>query len=259
MQKSKTIHAFVISWAGKHASSIGIAEAIKNHVSRTTIIYSDPDSELSLPATCETVRVSNDWFWGGKFKASLDVCESDLMLVIQGDVSCHDWGAATARVRQAFELNENIGVYAPVVDYSYFDLSRTLISKMGGSGLSVVALVDGIVFAISRPVADRLKQLKYDDNKYGWGILWAAVAYTYAHGLIAVLDENVTVSHPRSRGYDSAAANQQMIQFLQQLSLEESVHIKLLQAHIKIQETQTHSKRRKNYLKQLISRIWNVG
>lgn len=64
----------------------------KNHVSRTTIIYSDPDSELSLPASCETVRVSNDWFWGGKFKASLDVCEADLMLVIQGDVSCHDWG-----------------------------------------------------------------------------------------------------------------------------------------------------------------------
>ncbi len=164
-----------------------------------------------------------------------------------------------ARVRQAFELNENIGVYAPVVDYSYFDLSRTLIAKMGGSGLSVVALVDGIVFAISRPVADRLKQLKYDDNKYGWGILWAAVAYTYAHGLIAVLDENVTVSHPRSRGYDSAAANQRMIQFLQQLSLEESVHVKLLQAHIKIQATQTHSKRRKNYLIQLIRRVWNVG
>ena len=259
MQKSKTIHAFVISWAGQHASSIGIAEAIKNHVSRTTIIYSDPDSELSLPTSCETVRVSNDWFWGRKFKASLDVCEADLMLVIQGDVSCNDWGAATARVGQAFELNENIGVYAPLVDYSYFDLSRTLIEKMGDSGLSVVALVDGIVFAISRPVAARLQRLRYDDNKYGWGILWAAVAYAYAHGLIAVLDENVAVSHPKSRGYDSTAANQQMIQFLQQLSLEESIHVKLLQAHIKIQATRNHSKRRKNYFKQLIRRIWNVG
>ncbi len=254
---TKKIHVFVISWVSKHASSIGIAEAIKNHVSRTTIIYSDPDSELSMPTSCETVRVSNDWFWGRKFKASLDLCESDLMLVIQGDVSCQDWGAATARVRQAFELNENIGVYAPLVDYSYFDLSRTLIAKMGDSGLSVVALVDGIVFAISRPVAFRLKQLKYEDNKYGWGILWAAVAYAYSHRLIAVLDEGVTVAHPKSRGYDSTSANQQMIQFLQQLSLEERIQLTFLQAHIKGQETQTRSKERKNSVKRFIRNIWN--
>ena len=229
------IHAFVISWAGKHTNSIDIAGKIKNQVSRTTIIYSDPDSEFSLHTSCEALRVPDDWFWGRKFKACLDLCESDLMLVIQGDVSCDNWAAAVDRCAQSFGCNEKIGVYAPLVDYAYFDLNKTFIERLNSTSLSIVALVDGIAFAISRPVVNRLKNLSYDDNNYGWGILWAAVSYAYSHGLIAVLDDSVKVSHPKSRGYDSGAAHRKMVQFLQQLSLDERVHFKLLQSHISYQ------------------------
>jgi hypothetical protein len=239
------IHAFVISWAGKHANSIDIAEKIQKQVSRTTIIYSDPDSEISLPSSCETVRVPDEWFWGRKFKACLDLCESDLMLVIQGDVSCDNWDAAIDRCVRSFACNEKIGVYAPTVDYSYFDLNKTCIERLNGTSLSVVALVDGITFAISRPVVNRLKNLRYDENNYGWGILWAAVSYAYSHGLIAVLDDSVKVSHPKSRGYDSGAAHRQMVQFLQQLSPEERVQYKLLKSHIGYQ-------RRRGYLRYII-------
>lgn len=171
-------------------------------------------------------------FWGRKFKACLDLCESDLMLVIQGDVTCDNWDAAIVKCAKSFGCSDKIGVYAPRVDYAYFDLNKTFIEKFNNSSLSVVALVDGIVFAISRPVVNRLKNLRYEDNKYGWGILWAAVSYAYSNGLVAVLDESVKVLHSESRGYDSAAAHQQLVQFLQQLSFDERVHFKLLQSHI---------------------------
>ncbi len=226
------IHAFIISWAGKHTNSIDIAEKIKNQVGKVTIIYSDPDSEISLPSSCETHRVPNDWFWGRKFKACLDLFESDLMLIIQGDVYCNNWDAAIAKCTQSFYCNENIGVYAPVVDYAYFDLNKTFIERLNDSSLSIVALVDGIVFAISKSIVSRLIKLKYDENKYGWGILWAAVSYAYSNGLIAVLDDSVKVSHPESRGYDSETAHLQMVKFLQQLTIDERVHFRLLQSHI---------------------------
>lgn len=64
MKNEISIHAFVISWSGKHENSISIAEKIKKHVSRITIIYSDPDSEMSLQSSCEMVRVTNDWILG---------------------------------------------------------------------------------------------------------------------------------------------------------------------------------------------------
>ncbi len=232
IENRSNIHAFVVSWAGKHANSIDIAEKIEKCVSRTTIIYSDPDGEMSLQTSCEAVRVPNDWFWGRKFKVCLDLCESDLMIVIQGDVNCNNWDAAIVKCAQSFGSNERIGVYAPMVDYAYFDLNKTFIERLNDSSLSIVALVDGIVFAISRPVVNRLKNLSYDDNKYGWGILWAAVSYAYSNGLIAVLDDSVKVSHPESRGYDSEVAYQQMILFLQQLSFDERVYFKRLQSHV---------------------------
>jgi|GEM_PF-2160285 len=230
------LHVFIISWTEKHENSAAIAREIVNHVSSLTVVYSDRDDSIVPDFPCQALRTPDNWYWGKKFKTCLDACGSDYMLVIHGDTNCSDWPGLLVSCMDGFCKSEKIGIWAPLIDFTPFDLRKTFMQRISGSSLHIVAQTDMIVVGLAKPVVSRLKELDYEDNKYGWGIGWAALAYSYANKLLAVVDEKVRVFHPRERGYGDKDAKKKMDIFLQQLNTEEQVQYLLLNSHINMRK-----------------------
>ena len=228
------LHAYIISWKGQHQSAIAIAEVISKVADITTITYSDPDDNYtpSTESSVNFLKRSDALFWGDKFKSSLDDFKEDLMLIIHADCTCSDWGSLVQTCKSSMERFQNIGLWAPHIDYTPHNLLRTLIGEINGTSLAIVAQTDAIVFCISKVVAERLRLASYESNVYGWGFDTMAAAFAYSNKLIAVADKSQVVTHPKSRGYPAQAAQQQCTQFLSQLNLYESIQNKLLWEYV---------------------------
>jgi len=196
---------------------------------RTTIIYSDVDQELAFSEKdIETVKVDNEWYWGRKFQYCLKHCKEDILLIIHADTECSNWRDVIQRCSDSFDALVDLGVYSPEIDYTFWSLDKTAIEGMPGGMLVKVAQTDGIVFALKRPVWERLKALDYESNNLGWGIDWAAMAYCYANNLFAAVDRGIKVIHPKSTGYNTQEAKQLENRFLNQLTNAEKGVLKNL-------------------------------
>jgi hypothetical protein len=239
MKPPLKIHVFIISWTGAHDNSIQIANNLKTSVDRVTIVYSDKDPSLRIAGNYETCLVHNGLFWGGKFAACLALFDADIFLQIQGDCKCEDWGALVARCRASFDAFPIIGVWSPKVFYTDITLEMTLLGALEKDSLFLVTCTDGLVFAFTKPIVTRMKQLDYKKNRFGWGIERAVSACAYLTGRVAVLDKTVDVKHEKGRGYDSREATQQYFEFLNQLTLHERILINLAASHMQMQLLKT--------------------
>ncbi|MGB8365264.1 MAG: hypothetical protein ACLQUZ_19100 [Rhizomicrobium sp.] len=233
-----SMHLFIISWEGQHEKAISIAKSIFSATNQISIVYSDPNSDLTLDVDCQCIRRPNELFWGDKFKACLDVCDSDLMVVIHADCDCEDWSFLVHKCRSAMDQNPIIAVWAPLIDWTQWNIHRTRLYEIRSTSFTVVAQTDAIVFCLSKAAMNRLRRAKFEGNVYGWGIDTMAVAYAYANGMLAVVDKSVRVNHPKSRGYPSEAALAQCNEFLKQLTLNESIQNRLLWSFISAQSAQ---------------------
>jgi hypothetical protein len=153
------------------------------------------------------------------------------VLIIQGDVACDNWKALLINCLDSFNHVPKIAQWAPIVDYTYFNLEKTKIADLKNTTLTIVSLSDLIVFAVKHDVVSRMKKLDYESNVLGWGIGWIIAAYIYVNNRIAVVDNRVKVSHPKGSGYDGKEAKLQMQKFLKQMSMEEIIQYQLLKSY----------------------------
>ena len=229
----KTLQVFVISWAGQHDNAVAIADAISSSPHPVAIVYSDPNPQFNLVTTSKVITRSNELFWADKFKACLEACTSDLMLVIHADCTCKDWSELVARGYEAVCTMPNGGVWAPIIEGTPWPLTRTELVTLNHAPISIVAQTDALVFCITKPLIERMRSANYDKNLHGWGIDWMLISHAYATGRLAVVDRSVVVKHPfTERGYKESIAQAQMDDFLGQLTLNEFVQYTLLRSHV---------------------------
>lgn len=222
------IHAFIISWAGQHESAASMAREIRGVADKVSVVYSDPDPNLAVDVDCSLIRRPNSLYWGDKFSACLDAFDSDLMLVIHADCRCEDWSILVQRCRATMQGDPAIGAWAPLIQGANLDIRKTHIAAIRGTPLVVVAQTDAIVFALSRPVASRMKEASYERNVFGWGIDDMAAAYCFTRNLLVVVDGSLPVDHPVATGYSREAAESQKAEFMKQLTFMEAIQHHLL-------------------------------
>jgi len=235
---SSLIHVFIISWKGKHEDAVFIANKISLVANKITIVYSDPDPDFLLDVPYVLIKRPNDLFWADKFQSSLYTCNDDIMLVIHADCKCDDWEGLVIRCNEIFSRNKDIGVWAPKIEGTPHYLQRTKIASINYKdlSLSLVAQTDGIVFALSQPILNRMKKVNYANNKYGWGIDWIFCCAAYAFNLLVVVDEKYTVIHSLQRGYDTRQAFLDMHTFLKQLTSIEFIQYRLLSSYLSLSD-----------------------
>lgn len=230
------LQVFVISWKGLHGQACVIADALVQAGLAVVLVYSDPDDACQPETLAQTVRRSDDLFFGDKFQACLDHFSAQHMLLIHADCQCNDWAALAQRGLQVLSTMPRVWMWAPEIDYTGFGLERTRIMALASSDLVVAAHCDTIVFGIHQSVVKRLQTASLAENVYGWGVGWLAAAFAYAHQHCVVIDRSVQVKHPRARSYDSKLANTQRDRYLQQMSFEEKVQSSLLSSHMALND-----------------------
>jgi hypothetical protein len=226
------LNIFIISWQGQHENAILISKQILRTNSKATIVYSDPDPKFVLSAPCESIRRSNELFWEDKFKTCLDSTGNNGMLVIHADCNCEDWGFLVKRCININQRVKNIGVWAPKIDGTFWNLKVSGIAKIEKFDLVISALTDGIVFYLSPKIIERMQQFKYGNNKFGWGIGNAFCVTSFVSNKLVVIDTAVNVFHPQKRGYDSLQAKKLKNTFINQFSLQERLQYELLRKYV---------------------------
>lgn len=209
------IAAYVISWTGHGDAARAIAAGLVGHVDRLVVVYSNAAGTIE-DGPGEWVQVPNEYFYGMKFLTTLRDFDADLMLQVQADASSDDWPGLVARCRDAFAARPALGVWTPLVDWTYFDLGSILIAREP-DGICQVTRTDSVVWALSAPMCDALRDLDLTRNTFGWGIDSAASAIAHNRGLEVVVDLETLVGHPQPSAYDQDAAYLQGQEFLQQL------------------------------------------
>lgn len=228
------LDVFIISWQGQHENATLIAKEILSTNNKITIVYSDPDPNFVFDLPCNLIKRSNELFWEDKFKACLDATGYDGMLVIHADSNCDDWTFLVKRCSDIINNNEDIGVWAPKIDGTYWNLSVSGITKIKDNNLVLSAMTDGIVFYLSNQIVSRMRQVKYGKNKFGWGIDGLFCAASYVNKKLVVIDTSLKIFHPQGiRGYDDHAAKSGMREFLNQFSLRERLKYHLLVTRIR--------------------------
>lgn len=150
-----------------HEKALGIADAISSVTDDITIVYSDPDPGLVLPATCRLLRRCDELFWEDKFQAVMDFCSEGPVLVIHADCACDDWAELFKKCVAAHEQLNDLGVWAPWISGTYYEPKFTAISKLGNTDWYLSTLTDGIVFSLAPPIVQRMRQVRYGANVLG--------------------------------------------------------------------------------------------
>jgi hypothetical protein len=231
-----SIHTFVISWFGKHENAESIVKAVTQTSTYVSVIYSDPNINVLPQFSCQAIRRPNDLFFADKFRACLESCDADILLLIHADCDCDNWSEIPERCRLAIEENPDIGVWSPLIDFTDWGLDRTEIKKIPESSLSIVVQTDAVVFGLTRVVADRMRKANFRKNIYGWGTDLMFNYYTYSLGEISVVDRNLLVRHPLGSKYSIEVATAQLIEFLKQLTPAEKAQSALLDAVVRLHE-----------------------
>ena len=224
------VHAFIISWKGMQRRASDIADAVFEFADDVTVIYSNEEDAIET-GKGHWVQVPNEWFYGKKFEECLRQHTSGVMLQIQADASSNDWGAVVEKCRETYRSQPNVGVWAPNVDFNAWVTERVSIRRVDSAETVAVANTDGVVWSVSEAVVRRLSKLSYDVNNMGWGVEWAAIAYSMANNLLVLRDLSITILHPKGSGYGRQTAGVQMDAFFAQLTVQESIQLDVLRKY----------------------------
>jgi hypothetical protein len=217
-----SIHAFVFCWPGKEAGAHHIANSIADHVDYLTVLYKN-DNDCTEDGPGDWRKIPNEWFYGSQFKHSLDLNQGSIMLHIQADAKFDHWPLIISKCKNSFDRFPNVGVWAPNVYHTVWIPEVTSICEIARNEIIAITATDGIVWALSSAVIDRLKMLDYDMNKFGWGISEAAGAFAFTNNMLVLMDLSVKVEHPKGSGYCNVEALEQVKGFIDQLSVAERV------------------------------------
>jgi hypothetical protein len=229
---SASVQIFIISWKGQHENAELIANQLNSINNQVSIVYSDPNPNFTFETKCRLIKRSNELFWGDKFKACLDHCDSENLLIIHADCECNNWLGLVNNYSKAIKEISNLGVWSPEINFTFFTTELTSLFLINTSSYEIVCYIDGIVFGISKLIQNRMKLANYQDNKFGWCIDRMFASFALSMNKLLIVDKSVKVNHPKLRGYESSEAKKQGNSFLEQLSTSEKIYDKLTQSYI---------------------------
>ena len=182
---------------------------------KVTVINSDEEHEEE-----GWVNLGEKAYFSELMSKAVELFDGDVMWHIQADASYDDWSKILDAAKEAFK-KYNWGVFAPNVDYTWYDSSRTDINDMRfeDSKLKFVACTDCTCWMMHKDIISDYKSSNVDMRKYpiGWG--WDIIfpSFSILRGRPVIRDYSQTVHHPRSSNYDHTNAENEMQQLYNSL------------------------------------------
>lgn len=115
--------------------------------------------------------------------------------------------------RACYTFNKyNCGIYAPNVDYIYWNFDRTKIPRLE-ENLYEVKNAESLLSFIHRDVIQGVR-LNADKYTVGWGIDFLVAVLADLQNKKVIRDDCTTIRHPKGRGYRNTNANKEYEQFI---------------------------------------------
>ena len=204
------IQTFIFNWRGqyektkekqKQLSAIGVVPVVIN---------SDDNHREDDP---NWHNIGEESYFTAQFLKATELFTGDILFHIQADASFDNWKALYEQAEHYFDIY-NWGIYAPNVDYTWYDSSRSDLSTfdLDEPGIKMVANTDCTCWFIHKDIIDEAKNRGIDFSPYkmGWSfdIVYPAISYIKRRPVLR--DYNFTIDHPRGTNYNVDQAEIEM-------------------------------------------------
>jgi hypothetical protein len=204
------IQCFIFSWRGQYHNACATEKALRDAGQDVLVINSDPDNTPD-----HWVNIGDSAYFTQQWLAACERFDADILFHVQADATYHNWPDLFAQAQQDFD-KLNWGIYAPNVDYTWYDSNRSdvLGVQVNIPGLRLVSNPDCTCWFLHRDIIDQFRSLSWDwsFHQLGWGVDLLVCGYSYLLKRPIIRNYNHTVSHPQGTKYNSGLAEQEMIE-----------------------------------------------
>jgi hypothetical protein len=211
------IQTFIFNWKNQYDKTKHKIEQLSKIGVTPIIINSDDDHREE-----GWVNIGEESYFTDQFIAALNNFskDSDILFHIQGDASYDNWEKLYEDAEKYFH-ETNWGIYAPNVDYTWYDSSRTDLDNldMGIENLKFVADTDCTCWFIHKDIIQEYHTRKLDFSPYKMGWCWDIVfpAISYIMKRPVLRDYSHTIDHPPGTNYNKEQAEKEMAAMYQSL------------------------------------------
>lgn len=213
-----SLSIFILSWPGFEERTLEIEKSLAMLKHPITVLY-NPAPEAVRPVYKRWKIFAPESRFGSKFEFAITSHRPQVYLFIAADTDADSWANLVEACISAFSNNNNIGVWTPKIDNSYWKLRITQIGvAQAHDDLVEVISTDSIVWAISKNIRDRLVKLDYSNSVFGWGIDVVSAAFAHTMNLRVVCDTSISVNHRKTTTYSVPVADEESHAFYSQLA-----------------------------------------
>lgn len=178
-------------------------------------ILNSSDGHDELIPEHENIHLFPNVYYSGLWNEALSMFDGSHMMIITSDVMIPD-AAKLINNAKSFFRKESNWVYAPNVDYTFWQYYESDMPNYSVN-VKVVPNTDGMCWMLSSDAAFSVGSVDIEINKIGFGIDLLACMFATREGKIVGRDYSITVKHPQTRSYDSAAAEEQEFAWIKTL------------------------------------------
>ncbi len=150
------------------------------------------------------IHLDDSAYFSAQWNRALAAFDGEILFHMQADACCNELERLLKRATRLFARGD-IGVYEPHVDFTVYRYDRSRLKAVSEETFEV-PITDQTCWLVAAGVLRGLPPVELRLNRYGWGISASVAAVCRLQGKLCVRDYNVSVAHPRARGYPSDVA-----------------------------------------------------
>jgi len=212
------IQTFIFNWRGQLEKTKYKIHQFKSIGIEPVIINSD---DFHIEYGWHNIGESS--YFTAQFIKALELFDGDVLMHVQADASFDNWKQLYEDAEKYFEQTR-WGIYAPNVDYTWYDSSRTDIDNLQIDipGVKIVANTDCTCWFIHKDIIDEFKNRNLDFSNYHMGWCWDIVlsGISFKMKRPVLRDYNHTIDHPKGTNYNSEQAEREMWQLYNSLPVD---------------------------------------
>jgi hypothetical protein len=210
------IQTFIFNWRGQYEKVKEKEQQLDKLGIESWVINSDDNHKEH-----HWLNIGEESYFTAQFIKALEAFDADIFFHIQGDASYDNWKTLIDDALSSHK-KYNWGIYAPNVDYTWYDSSRTDVPGFQfpeDNQLRVVANTDCTCWFIHRDIIDIFKNRKLDFSQYKMGWCWDIVfpALSFMNKRPVIRDYSHTIQHPKGTNYNTEQAEKEMWHLYQSL------------------------------------------
>jgi hypothetical protein len=162
-------------------------------------------------------NIGEDSYFTAQYLKAIELFDGDVLFHIQADASYYDWKSIYQAAEQYFEKYK-CGIYAPNVDYTFYDSSRADLSmfKFGeNKNLKMVSNPDCTCWFVHKDIINEAKEreINFAPFKMGWSFDIVYTALSFMKKRPVIRDYQFTIQHPQGTNYNKEIAEKEMHEF----------------------------------------------